>query len=141
MAIVSEECSLLTVSEKGYGKRTSFAEYPQRGRGGQGVINIRTTSRNGAVVAIRAVSDEDDVIYITTKGQVVRTPVDGISQIGRATQGVRLLKLKEDDRVAYVARILPEEEDGEEDAPEEALPDGQAEPADDGADGDPEENP
>ncbi|MDG2150411.1 MAG: DNA gyrase subunit A [Planctomycetota bacterium] len=141
MAIVSEECSLLTVSEKGYGKRTSFAEYPQRGRGGQGVINIRTTSRNGAVVAIRAVSDEDDVIYITTKGQVVRTPVDGISQIGRATQGVRLLKLKEDDRVASVARILPEEEDGEEDAPEEALPDGQAEPADDGADGDPEENP
>jgi len=141
MAIVSEESSLLTVSEKGYGKRTPFSEYPQRGRGGQGVINIRTTSRNGMVVAIRAVADEDDVIYITTKGQVVRTPVNGISRIGRATQGVRLLTLKQDDRVASVARILPVEGDGDE-IPEEALSENQGEPtgdgADDGADGEPE---
>lgn len=115
MATVSEETSLLTVSEKGYGKRTSFEEYPQRGRGGQGVINIRTTKRNGKVVAIRAVAGEDDVIYITTGGQVVRTPVAGISEIGRATQGVRLMTLKDGDLVASVARILPEDESDEED--------------------------
>jgi DNA gyrase subunit A len=126
MAIVSEETSLLTVSEKGYGKRTSFSEYPQRGRGGQGVINIRTTKRNGSVVAIRAVAPEDDVIYITTGGQVVRTPVAGISEIGRATQGVRLVTLKKDDRVASVARILPDDDAGDED------PDGDV-PGDGGA--------
>ncbi len=114
MAVVTADTALLTVSEMGYGKRTSFDEYPLRGRGGQGVINIRTTKRNGNVVAIRAVAPEDDVIYITTGGQVVRSPAGDISEIGRATQGVRLMTLKKDDRVASVARVLPDDGDDEE---------------------------
>ncbi|GJM21932.1 MAG: DNA topoisomerase (ATP-hydrolyzing) [Planctomycetota bacterium] len=115
MAIVRPDTSLLTVCANGYGKRTSFDEYSLQGRGGQGVINIRVTDRNGAVVALRAVGENDDVIYITEGGQVVRTPVAGISQIGRATQGVRLIATKSDDQVASVARLSAEMMEGEAD--------------------------
>src|SRR5690606_25396489 len=81
MAVVRPGASLLTVCENGYGKRTLLDDYPLQGRGGQGVIDIRTTERNGPVVTVRAVDDVDDVIYITAGGQVVRTPVAEISLI------------------------------------------------------------
>lgn len=111
MAIVRPDTSLLTVCANGYGKRTDFDEYSLQGRGGQGVINIRVTERNGPVVALRAVAEDDDVIYITTGGQVVRTPVADISMIGRATQGVRLIATKDGDHVASVARLTPDMQD------------------------------
>jgi len=117
MAVVREGFTLLTVSENGYGKRTSFEDYPIKRRGGQGVINMRTTKRNGSILTIRAVADEDDVIYITTRGQVVRTPAADISLIGRATNGVRLISLRKgDDKVASVARVLPDADGAEADA-------------------------
>jgi len=109
MAVVTGGASLLTVCRNGFGKRTDFADYPQQGRGGQGVINIRTIERNGPVVTLRAIGDADDVIYITTGGQVVRTPASDISKIGRATQGVRLITLGEGDAVASAASVAPEE--------------------------------
>jgi len=128
MAVLSADTSLLTVCENGFGKRTSFDEYPLHGRGGQGVIDIRTTDRNGAVIAISAVGAEDDVIYISTGGQVVRTPVSDISLIGRATQGVRLVTLRGDDKVASVARIRPGVDgDGPADGSPGSDPDLQAE--------------
>ncbi|MCB9898088.1 MAG: DNA gyrase subunit A [Planctomycetes bacterium] len=105
VAIPREGFDLLTVCENGYGKRTGFDEYPVKGRGTQGVMDIRATDRNGRVVMIRAVSEVDDVMYITQAGQVVRSPVADISRIGRNTQGVRLITLKPDDVVASVARI------------------------------------
>jgi DNA gyrase subunit A len=118
MALVNEETTLLTVSANGYGKRTPFTGYPPRGRGGQGVINIRTTARNGSVIAIRAVADQDDVIYITEGGQVVRSPAADISTISRNTQGVRLITLKSGDQVASVARIEPEVNGEDPEAPD-----------------------
>ncbi len=113
MAIEREQTTMLTACERGYGKRTGFDEYPLQGRGGQGVIDIRTTKRNGRVVTIRAVREDEDVMYITTRGQVIRTPVADISIIGRATQGVRLISLKDDDLLASVARIAPEKDEGD----------------------------
>ncbi|MHC5211020.1 MAG: DNA gyrase subunit A [Planctomycetota bacterium] len=107
MAIVQPASSLLTVCRNGYGKRTDYDEYPLQGRGGQGVINIKTTARNGPLVTLRSVRDDDDVIYITTGGQVVRTPANDISKIGRGTQGVRLITLQEGDAVASAARVTP----------------------------------
>jgi DNA gyrase subunit A len=110
MAIVRPQASLLTVCRNGYGKRTDYEEYPLQGRGGQGVNNIKTTERNGPVVTLRSVGDDDDVIYITTGGQVVRTPASDISKIGRGTQGVRLITLQEGDAVASAARVTSEDD-------------------------------
>ena len=108
MAVVTETDSLLTACENGYGKRTAFDEYPVQGRGGQGVINIKATKRNGPVVTLRAVGDGDDLMYISTGGRVVRTPASDISMIGRGTQGVRLVSLHKGDSVASVASAIKE---------------------------------
>lgn len=109
MVIVDENASLLTVCEHGFGKRTDFGEYPAYHRGGQGVINIKTTERNGKVVALLDVRDEDDLIMITAKGMVIRTSINTIRSIGRNTQGVKLFSIVEGDKLVSVARIIPEE--------------------------------
>ncbi|MGQ3684499.1 MAG: DNA gyrase subunit A [Candidatus Loosdrechtia sp.] len=109
MVVVDENASLLTVCEHGFGKRTDFGEYPAYRRGGQGVINIKTTERNGKVVALLDVRDEDDLIMITAKGMVIRTPVNTIRSIGRNTQGVKLFSVEAGDKLVSVARIIPEE--------------------------------
>jgi len=101
--------TLLTVCENGFGKRTDFSAYSAQHRGGQGVINIKTTERNGNVVALIDVRDEDELIMITAKGMVIRTPANSIRSIGRNTQGVKLFSVDEDDKVVSVARVLPEE--------------------------------
>ena len=111
MVICDDEGSLLTMCENGYGKRTSVEEYRKQGRGGQGLIDIRTTERNGTVVNMVWVDDRDDVMMITRSGQIVRTAVSGISVIGRATQGVRCIGLREDDKLVAVARITSDEDD------------------------------
>ena len=105
---------ILTVTENGYGKRTPPAEYPQRGRGGQGVISIQTSERNGAVVGAVQVDAADDVMLITDGGTLVRTRVAEISVLSRNTQGVKLIAVQEGERLITVERIETEGEAGEE---------------------------
>jgi DNA gyrase subunit A len=111
MVVVSQGATLLTVTEKGYGKRSPLEEYPVKGRGGIGVINIKTTERNGKVVTIQEVKDNDQMMVITKDGIVIRCPISGISVIGRNTQGVRLINLEEGDRVVDVAHLAVEEDE------------------------------
>jgi len=101
---------MLTVSEKGYGKRTPLAEYRVTSRGGKGVINLKSTDRNGPVVAALQVREDSDVMIITGQGKVIRVHSGAIREAGRSTQGVRLLRLEEGDRIAAAASILEEEE-------------------------------
>jgi DNA gyrase subunit A len=103
--------SLLVVTEKGRGKRTPVEEYRLQTRGGLGVINFRATEQSGKVVAIRAVSDEHELMLITRNGVVIRQRVAGIREIGRATQGVRIIALDEGDTLVDVAKIVPDEEE------------------------------
>lgn len=109
MVVVDETATLLTVCANGFGKRTDFSEYPAHHRGGQGVINIKTTDRNGNVVALIDVRDTDELIMITAKGMVIRTSVRTIRSIGRNTQGVTLFSVEEGDKLVSVARVVPEE--------------------------------
>ena len=109
LVIVAENTTLLTACENGYGKRTTFDEYRLTHRGGKGVLNIRTTKRNGDVVASRDVRETDDLMMITSQGMIVRTPVATISCIGRSTQGVRLIGLDENDRLVSVASVVKDE--------------------------------
>jgi DNA gyrase subunit A len=104
---------MLTVAEKGYGKRTPLAEYRVTSRGGKGVINLKSTDRNGPVVAALQVKEDSDVMIITGHGKVIRVHAGEIREAGRGTQGVRLLRLDEGDRIAAAAAILEEEEAAE----------------------------
>src|SRR5499425_807861 len=104
---------MLTVAEKGYGKRTPLAEYRITSRGGKGVVNMKTTDRNGAVVSTLQVTEESDVMIITEHGKVIRVHANEIREAGRSTQGVRLLRLDEGDSIAAAA-VLQEESNGEE---------------------------
>ena len=97
---------MLTVSEKGFGKRTPLAEYRITSRGGKGVINLKSTDRNGPVVAALQVTEESDVMIITEYGKVIRVHANEIREAGRSTQGVRLLRLEEGDKIAAAASIL-----------------------------------
>lgn len=97
---------ILTATNNGFGKRTSVEEFPRHGRGGQGVIAIQTTERNGSMVGAIQVDAEDEVVLISSLGTLVRTPVDGISAQGRNTQGVRLIRLDEGDRLVGLDRII-----------------------------------
>jgi DNA gyrase subunit A len=101
---------MLTVAEKGYGKRTPLAEYRVTSRGAKGVINLKSTDRNGPVVAALQVREDSDVMIITGQGKVIRVHSGEIREAGRSTQGVRLLRLEEGDRIAAAAAILEEEE-------------------------------
>jgi DNA gyrase subunit A len=129
------EPTLLVVTEKGLGKRSRIDDYRLQGRGGKGVINIRTTPKTGKVVSIRGVTPEDELVMITRNGVVNRQPVSQIRVIGRNTQGVRLIALDESDEVVDVARLIPENGepavDSEEiDAAAEQPAGADAEPAD-----------
>jgi DNA gyrase subunit A len=105
---------MLTVSEKGFGKRTPLAEYRITSRGGKGVINLKSTDRNGPVVAALQVTEESDVMIITEYGKVIRVHANEIREAGRSTQGVRLLRLEDDDKIAAAASILEDQEVAEE---------------------------
>lgn len=112
MCVARPGMSLLTICENGYGKRTDMEEYRLQKRGGSGVINIRTTERNGSVVALRAVTDTDELMITTAAGIMLRTKVADTREIGRATQGVKMIRLDEGDKVVAVARIAQEEGEG-----------------------------
>jgi len=118
MVGVKRQASLLAVTENGYGKRSEIGEYRVSHRGGKGIITIKTTERNGNVVALKEVIDGDELMIMTRHGQLIRMPVKGISVIGRNTQGVRLVNLETPegellpDKVAGVTRVVSEEDEG-----------------------------
>ncbi|MGD2271414.1 MAG: DNA gyrase subunit A [Desulfobacterales bacterium] len=105
MQVLSHGQSLFTVTENGYGKRTSIDEYPFQKRGGKGVITIKTSQRNGQVLSILLVEEDDDLMLMTDMGKLLRMPVNSISVIGRNTQGVKLIEVSPDERVVGAARL------------------------------------
>jgi DNA gyrase subunit A len=121
----SGAATLITVCERGYGKRTPLVDYPTKNRGGKGVIAIKTSTRNGLVAATRIVSDEDHLIMISDRGKLIRLRVRDIAPKGRATQGVRLIRLDDGEHVAAIERLAEGgDESGIEAAPIEAADDG-----------------
>ncbi len=112
LEVVKEGGTVLTVTENGYGKRTALDEYRLQSRGGKGIINIKTSGRNGPVVGVKFLQGDEDVMLITEKGMIIRLNTADISTIGRNTQGVRLIQLEEGDHLVSVAR-LAEREEGE----------------------------
>jgi DNA gyrase subunit A len=110
---IMDDGLILTATANGYGKRTSVDDFPVQGRGGQGVIAIQTSERNGRTVGAAQVRDEDEIMLISSNGTLVRTPVDDISVQGRNTQGVRLIRVGSEQRLVGVARIVSIEEDDE----------------------------
>ena len=110
LIIAEEDATALTICDRGYGKRTAIGEYRLTNRGAKGVINIKTTERNGKVVGVLEVRDEDEVMIMTQRGKIIRCPMKNVRTIGRATQGVRLITLDEDDSVGTLARIPKEDE-------------------------------
>jgi len=111
MEVVRPGGTLLTVAENGYGKRTELDEYRVQTRGGIGIINIQTSDRNGRVVGVAYVDDDDEVMVISQQGKILRMVTRDIRTIGRATQGVRLIEIEPDDKVVSVARLAEREED------------------------------
>ncbi len=100
-----EEASILTVTEGGYGKRTPVSDYRLQSRGGKGIISIKTTERNGSAVGFLRVQTDDELVIMSMRGNILRCKVSSISEIGRNTQGVRILDMEEDDRVVGLARL------------------------------------
>jgi len=123
MAVVEEGATLLTVTENGFGKRTVFDEYRTSNRGGQGVITIDVNIRNGNVVDIRTVREDEEIMVTTSNGIIIRVPASGIRVQGRNTQGVKIMNVGEKDRVVGVATLAKEEETGEEKAVQVTLVD------------------
>ena len=105
MVVLRGQGSILTICENGYGKRTEPQEYSRIRRGGMGVIDIKTTARNGSVVACKEVSENDEVMIVTQNGIMIRVPVAGIRKIGRNTEGVRVINLDQGDRVIDMTRV------------------------------------
>ncbi|MGR3303343.1 MAG: DNA gyrase subunit A [Candidatus Scalindua sp.] len=116
IVIVDKNATLLTVCENGFGKRTDYSEYTAQRRSGQGVINIKTTERNGKVVALINVSDEDEIMMMTANGMVIRAALKTIRSIGRNTQGVKLISLKKGDKLVSVAPVVSDDKEETEDA-------------------------
>ncbi len=111
MVRVDPEGTLLTVTEKGFGKRTPFDVYRKQTRGGSGVINIKVVEKNGKVVGVKPVKETSEIMLISIKGMIVRVPVNGISKVGRAAQGVRVIGLKPGDKLTSVASVVPHDDD------------------------------
>jgi DNA gyrase subunit A len=124
MAVVRESGTMLSVAQNGYGKRTHLDEYRLQSRGGIGIINIQTSDRNGKVVGMAYVHDEDEVMLITQQGMILRTNARDVRVIGRATQGVRLIEMEEGDRVVAIAKLAEREDEaaGENGTPPPVAP-------------------
>jgi DNA gyrase subunit A len=103
--------TLLSVTSRGYGKRTPLQEYRSQGRGGSGIINVKTTDKIGLLVAVKKVRLNEDVLVISSAGQMIRTPADSISEMGRNTQGVRVINVSEGESVQAVAIVRDVDED------------------------------
>jgi DNA gyrase subunit A len=130
---------ILSVTAKGFGKRTEVGDYPQQGRGGKGVINVKAGAKTGEVIAVKQVDEGDGLVLITQEGKILRTQAAGVRQTGRGAMGVKLMDVEGEDRLIAVARVSEREEDAElqaPDAPDAALPadDDLGGTADDGGD-------
>jgi len=123
MEVLSGKPDILTVTANGYGKRTAVSEYRLQGRGGTGIINMVASQRNGKVVASMEVAPDDQLLAITTNGKIIRVAVDGISRIGRATQGVRVIQLDESDVVVSAIRTAEKDPSSGEETTGPELPD------------------
>lgn len=108
-AAITDDQEVLIISEKGYGKRTSATEYPTKGRGGKGIKTVNITDKNGHLAGIATVSGNEDIMVMTDTGVIIRTAVDNISQTGRATQGVKVMRLDNSARIVTFALVEPEE--------------------------------
>jgi DNA gyrase subunit A len=126
--VVKAGGTLLTVTERGFGKRTEIDEYRVQSRGGVGVINITTSDRNGLVVGVSYVQEGDQLLVITQQGMILRMLTDDVRSIGRATQGVTIIDLEENDKVVSIARLVEKEEDEAVSAAPEPAPDAPSEP-------------
>ncbi len=113
MDIIDKDLDILIVTGKGYGKRTPASDYRSQSRGGKGIKTINVTEKNGPVIALKVVKNEEDLMIITTLGTLIRTSMEGISTMGRYTQGVKLINIREDDAVATVCRVDKTEESEE----------------------------
>ena len=107
----THEATVLAISENGYGKRSLVDDYREQSRGGKGVITLKTTPKTGGLIALKEVSDQDDLMVITQRGKVIRMNCGGIRTMGRNTQGVRIMRLDSDGSIAAVTRVVNEEED------------------------------
>ena len=114
MIVVRNASTLMVVTEKGFGKRSEIEEYRLTKRGGKGVITVKTSDKNGKLIAMKEVNDNDELVIITTGGMVIRQAVSELRVMGRNTQGVRLIRLNEGDDIADIARVVPEDEGAEE---------------------------
>ena len=124
MEIVSPQnqgASILSVTETGFGKKTLINEYPLQSRGGKGVITIKTSARNGKMLGVQQITEQDDVMLITDKGKIIRLRGSEISVIGRNTQGVKLIELEPGEKVMALARLAEKDEEPNGQAGEEAL--------------------
>jgi len=124
MEVVREGGTVLTVAQNGYGKRTGLEEYRLQSRGGVGIINIQTSDRNGKVVGIAYVHDDDELMLISQQGMILRMKAGDIRTIGRATQGVRLIEMEEGDNVVSVAKLAEKDDEEPETAPPPPQPEG-----------------
>ena len=122
MDVLDPGGTILSVTEQGYGKRTELEEYRVQSRGGVGIINIQTTERNGKVIGVMQVTDDDELMLITQQGKILRMAAKDIRTIGRATQGVRLIDIEGDDRAVSIARLAEQDEEGADAVPPEAEP-------------------
>jgi DNA gyrase subunit A len=114
MELIDDRVEILSVTENGYGKRTISSHYRRQSRGGKGILAMRLTEKNGEIVQIKPVTDKDDLVIITDKGQVIRTKIAGISLLGRTTQGVRIIRLKSSEKVVAVEKIVDPDDNSEE---------------------------
>jgi len=119
MDIARNDTELFVVTENGYGKRTAVSEYPVKGRGTKGVLTAKLTEKKGGLAGALIVSEHQDLLFISQNGMVQRTPASGISQMGRATQGVKVMNIKDDDCVSAVALVVESEESDAAVAPED----------------------
>jgi DNA gyrase subunit A len=124
MEIPAEGCTLLTISEKGYGKRTNISEYRLQSRGGKGTINLKTVPKVGCVSGILQVSGDEDIIMISSSGNIIRFKLGEVPLIHRSTQGVKLIELQDDEKLVGVARAEKESEDKDDSGLSDDLPNG-----------------
>jgi DNA gyrase subunit A len=122
MVVIQRDSTLLVVAENGFGKRSELSDYRVQKRGGKGIITFHNTEKTGAVVALKEVLPDDELMMITKKGIIIRVPVDGIRVIGRNTQGVRVMHLDEGDLLVDVARVVKEDEGGAEEPTGDEAP-------------------
>ena len=113
MELVEEDADLLVISENGFGKRTSLAEFKKQKRGGKGLICYRVNQKTGKIVGAKVVKDDDEVMLINTHGVIIRLKTSEISRMGRNTQGVTLMKVDEDANICSVAKVVQESESEE----------------------------